>query len=97
MPSRTAEPQRPNGWTIHRDTLARTKAAVTVWASIAQNRTVAASILELLAPCARDTDGDTTLDSIASIFEEHQDLPVSLLQRLSALTDAAHALAKEAR
>lgn len=96
MDSRAAGPERPGAQRVHRDALAQMKAAVTVWASNAQNRAVAMSILELLAPCADDKDGDSTLDCVDSVFEEYRGLPESLLQRLGALAEAAHGLAQEA-
>ena len=67
-----------------------------MWASNAQNRVVATSILELLAPCAHDRNGDSTLDALEAVFEDHRALPESLVQRLSALAEAAHGLAQEA-
>jgi hypothetical protein len=73
------------------------KAAVTMWASRAHNRVVGASILELLAPCARDTNGDATLDCVEAVMEEHHHLPESLVQQLAILAEAAHGLAQEGK
>jgi hypothetical protein len=54
-------------------------------------------MLELLAPCARDEDGDRTLDAVAAVFEEHGEaLPHVLVLKLEALAAAAHCLAQEA-
>jgi hypothetical protein len=96
MPSRTAGPER-TALAIHRELLAQAKAAVAMWASRSHNHTAATSILELLAPCARDQNGDTTLDALDAVFEEHRHLPESLVERLAALAEAAHALAQEAK
>jgi hypothetical protein len=96
MPSRT-ECERNTPLATHREVLAQTKAAVTMWASRSQNSAVATSILELLAPCVNDRNGDSTLDCVNSVFEEHRGLPESLVQRLSALAEAAHALAQETK
>lgn len=96
MPTRTAVPER-TALAIHRELLAQAKTAVTMWASRPHNYSAATSILELLAPCARDQNGDTTLDALDAVFEEHRHLPESIVQRLAGLAEAAHSLAQEAK
>lgn len=81
----------------HRETLAATKAVVAEWAAKhgGTRDPVAASILELLADCAHDTNGDATLESVSSIFEEHGEmLPTLLIQQLAHLADAAHGIGR---
>lgn len=59
----------------HREALSQTRAAVREWAAGNSGREiVVASILQLLAGCARDTDGDKTLDAVADVFEEHAEV-----------------------
>lgn len=92
MPSRTAGHRRA----AHREVLAQTKAVVANWAATGPHRSVAISILDLLAPCAHDEDGDRTLDAVAAAFEEHGEaLPRVLVLQLEALAAAAHCVAQE--
>lgn len=79
----------------YREVFAQTKAAVAKWAAENSGRldVAAASILELLAECARDKNGDRTLEAVSAIFEEHVGLfSPALADQLAALADAAHAL-----
>ncbi len=56
-----------------RDALQAAKKAVDAWCAAANgNRdATAASMLRLLSECAKDTDGDKTLDLVNDLFEEH--------------------------
>lgn len=81
----------------HREVLAATKAVVAEWASKhgGTKDVTASAILEQLADCARDENGDKTLDTVSSIFEEHGEwLPPSLIQQFAHLADAAHGIGR---
>lgn len=83
---------------FHRAVLAQTNAAVAKWATENSGRfeieAAAMAILQLLEPCLLDTDGDSTLDSISSIFEEFNEVLSPRLERqLAALAKAAFGLA----
>jgi hypothetical protein len=93
-------PPYNSGWSAidsYRQVLATTRAIVAEWAA-RNNGTrdvVAASILELLAPCYRDNNGDKTLDAVDPVFEEHgETLPPRVIQRLADLADAAHVIGR---
>jgi hypothetical protein len=95
----SSSPRSPSKRAVvsHREVLAQTRAAVAKWAAENSGRrdVVAASILELLANCVRDKNGDRTLEAVSSIFEEHVGLfSPTLAHRLAALADAAHALGR---
>lgn len=86
----------PTPLSRHREALGLVTNAVAAWGQPDCGPYVAAeAILELLAPCANDVDGNLTLDAVASIFEEFEGmLPPSLTRRLQALVSAAHRLGK---
>src|SRR5688572_1816528 len=97
MPSRTPSSPSKRAVTSHREVLAQTKAAVARWATANGERrdVVAPSILELLAGCTRDTNGDLTLEAVSAAFEEHVGvLSPALAHQLAALADAARVLGR---
>jgi hypothetical protein len=73
----------------HREALLATIRAVAKWASKHEGRrdAIAAGMLELLADCGSDKDGDRTQQAVSELFEEHTELFVA--DRANAL---AHAL-----
>lgn len=60
----------------HRAALQATKNAVAAWATKHAGRrdAIAAGILELLADCSTDRDGDKTQQVVSELFEEHAEL-----------------------
>lgn len=72
----------------HRSVLQATQKAVAQWASKHEGRrdAIAAGILELLADCANDEDGDQTQQVVSDLFEEHAELIAA--DRANALADA---------
>jgi hypothetical protein len=81
----------------HREILAATRRAAATWAAerSGSRDLVAASIIQLLADCANDIDGNKTLDAVSSVFEEHANgLSPSVADALQQLAHAAHVLGK---
>lgn len=72
----------------HRAALQATQEAVAQWASKHEGRrdAIAAGILELLADCANDEEGDQTQQVVSDLFEEHAKLFAA--DRANALTHA---------
>lgn len=81
----------------HREALAATRRDAGMWAAQESGTrdVVAASIIQLLTDCVRDMDGNKTLDTVSSVFEEHANkLSPSLARSLERLADTAHALGR---
>lgn len=77
----------------HRKALGAVRKAVGQWAAAGGGRrdAVAAAVLELLADCAADRDGEGTLESLGAVFEEFA-MPASVARALGSLGNAAHKL-----
>jgi hypothetical protein len=95
MPSRSPKSPSKRAVASHRQVLAQTKAAVAKWAAEGRERreVIAKSMLELLADCAEDGNGDQTLEAVSAVFEEHVGVLTSALaHQLGVLADAARGL-----
>lgn len=90
-------PSQQQAVASHREVLATTKAVVAEWARRyeGQRDLLAAAMLELLAECSQDRNGDKTLEIVSELFDTYCEVinPV-VAHQFAALADAAHGLGR---